>query len=98
MNSSLSATLLVRVLFWNSNRVAKVVLELFWGFWSCPGASWSCSELPNRCPSYNHHKDLESPEMGQLEHDYIRLLKRQESSFLLTLIVLIGGAIARQDL
>ena len=74
MNSSLSATLLVRVLFWNSNRVAKVVLELFWGFWSCFG-------LPNRCLSYNHHKDLESPEMGQLEHDYMRLLKRQESSF-----------------
>ena len=91
MNSSLSATLLVRVLFWNSNRVAKVVLKLFWGFWSCSG-------LPNRCPSYNHHKDLESPEMGQLEHDYIRLLKRQESSFLLTLTILIGEAIAGQDL
>ena len=98
MNSSLFATLLVRVLFWNSNQAAKVVLKLLWGFWSCSGASWSCSKLPNRCPSYNHHKDLESPEMGQLEHDYIRLLKRQESSFLLTLTVLIGGVITGQDL
>ena len=67
-----------------------MVLELFWSASGAvlehPGA---VLELLNRCPSCNHHKDLESPEMGQLEHDYMRLLKRQESSFLLTLIVLI---------
>ena len=64
---------------------------------SYSGASGVVLELVNRYPSYNHHKDLVSPGMGQLEHDYKKLLKRQESSFLLTLIVLIGEAIARQD-
>jgi len=53
--------------------------------------------MTNRCPSCNHHKDPMSPGMGQLEHDYKKLLKRQESSFLLTLTVLIGEAIAGQD-
>ena len=31
-----------------------------------PGA---VSEMLNRCPNYNHHKDLGNPGMGQLEHD-----------------------------
>ena len=74
-------------------------------FLSCSGASGAVLghpgavlELTNRCPSYNYHTDLENPRMGQLEHDYMRLLKRQESSFLLTLTILIGEAIAWQDL
>ena len=51
----------------------------------------------NRCPNYNHHKDLENLGMGLLEHDCMKLLKWQENSFLLTLVILTGGAIAGQD-
>ena len=43
--------------------------------------------------------DLENPEiMGHLDSGRLKLLKRQESSFLLTLIVLTGGATAEQGL
>ena len=43
--------------------------------------------------------DLGNPGiMGCLDSDLLKLLKRQESSFLLTLTVLTGGATARQDL
>ena len=75
-----------------------MVLELFWASGAVLEHPRAVLELPNHCPSYNHHKDLENLEMGQLEHDYMRLLKRQESSFLLTLTVMIGGAIVGQDL
>ena len=40
--------------------------------------------------------DLGNPGiMGHLDSGRLKLLKRQESSFLLTLIVLIGGATAK---
>ena len=61
-------------------------LELFWSI-----------KVHNRCPGCNHHKDLEHPGMGQLGYDCKKLQKRQESSFLLTLAVQIGGVAVGQD-
>ena len=52
----------------------------------------------NHCPGCSHHKDLGRPGMGHLEQDCKRLQKRQESSFLLTLAVLIEAVAVGQDL
>ena len=85
--------------------VPGIVTRLQRWFLSYSGASGAVLEHPgavlemlNRCPNYNHHRDLENPGMGQLEHDCKKLLKRQESSFLLTLTVKTGGAAVGQDL
>ena len=63
-----------------------------------PEAVLEHSRVINHCPNYNHHKDLVNPGMGQLGRGCTRLLKRQESSFLLTLAVLIEGGAIGQDL
>ena len=45
-----------------------------------------------------HHKDLGNPGiMGHLDRNQLKLQKRQESSFLLTLTILNEGLIAGQD-
>ena len=60
----------------------------------CSGAF----KVHNRCPGCSHRKDLGHPGMGQLGQCCKKLQKRQESSFLLTLAVQIGGVAVGQDL
>ena len=97
MNSVLLVNFAVRVLLWIVTGFAKVVLswsklqKLFWSVWEL---IWRCI---NRCPNCKHRKDLENPGMGQKGHDCRKLRKRQESSFLLTLVVQIGGVAVGQD-
>ena len=64
-------------------------------------SNWSqiISEWSNHYLNYNHHKDLENPGiMGYLDSSQLKLWKRQGSSSLLTLTVLIGEATTEQDL
>ena len=73
-------------------------------YYSCiviMNSNWSkiVSEWSNHCLNCNHHKDLENPGiMGYLDSSQLKLRKRQESSFLLTLTVLVARATTGKDL